>query len=57
MEDFYKIWLQHNPQARLTADEEKVLGRKIQKGKAITAKRKGTVLSTDEQKICSEGES
>ena len=56
MEDFYKIWLQHNPQARLTADEEKVLGRKIQTGKAITAKRKGAMLSTDEQKICSEGE-
>ena len=56
MEDFYKIWLQHNPQARLTADEEKVLGRKIQTGKAISAKRKGTMLSTDEQKICSEGE-
>ena len=56
MEDFYKIWLQHNPQERLTAEEEKMLGRKIRSGQAITAQKKGTLLSIEEQKICSEGE-
>ena len=55
MEDFYKIWLQHNPQERLTADEEKKLGRKIKSGKAISAKRKGKLLSVEEQQICNEG--
>ena len=44
MEDFYKIWLQHNPQTRLSADEEKVLGEKIQSGKALAAKKKNCCL-------------
>ena len=55
MEDFYKIWLQHNPQARLSAEEEKILGGKIQSGRAITAKKKGAPLTADEQRICHEG--
>ena len=56
MEDFYKVWLQHNPQTRLSADEEKVLGEKIQSGKALAAKKKTCCLSQEEQLICSEGE-
>ena len=56
MEDFYKVWLQHNPQTRLSADEEKVLGEKIQSGKALAAKKKNCCLSQEEQLICSEGE-
>ena len=55
MEDFYKIWLQNNPQERLTADEEKKLGEKIKSGRAISEKRKGRMLSQEEQKICEEG--
>ncbi len=56
MEDFYKIWLQHNPQTRLSADEEKMLGEKIQTGKTLAAKKGGYGLSKEEQFICSEGE-
>ena len=55
MEDYYRIWLQHNPQGRLSADEEKVLGEKIQTGKSVSAKRNGAPLSAEEQRICSEG--
>ena len=53
MEDFYKIWLQHNPQGRLSAEEEKRLGEKIQTGKAVREKMKktGASLSKEEEKI------
>ena len=55
MEDFYKIWLQHNPQGRLSADEERILGEKIQSGKSLAAKKRETAMSPEEQRICSEG--
>ena len=57
MEDFYKIWLQHNPQGRLSAEEEKRLGEKIQTGKAVREKMKktGASLSKEEEKVCTEG--
>ena len=56
MEDFYKIWLQHNPQARLSAEDERVLGGKIQSGRAIAAKKKDTPLTEEEQRICHEAD-
>ena len=57
MEDFYKIWLQYNPQERLSAEEEKRLGEKIQTGKAVREKMKktGASLSKEEEKVCIEG--
>lgn len=59
MEDYYKIWLLHNPQERLTAEDEKRLGEKIQIGKALREKTKktGLSLSKEEEMICTESES
>ena len=53
MENYYKYWLHCNPQQRLTAEDEKYLGEKIQSGLAL--REKGSNLTRDEETICSEG--
>lgn len=57
MEDFYRNWMQHNPQERLSAEDERRLGAKIQAGRAVRERieKTGCPITEEEKNICSEG--
>lgn len=57
MEDYYRSWMERNPQQRLTADEEKAYGRRIRRWKKLDAeiREKGREATDGEKRIIADG--